>query len=103
MEDIITNMYGEIIDERQYKKLEKIFNNSDNEEELNDNLKKYVKCFCGLLISKQGLRHHISTSHIHKKRMKNINTDLYVNPDKPFSRISKKVEISNEKVVLDFS
>ena len=64
-----------------------------------------VKCYCGFLLSKAGIKAHISNSLIHRKRMRifNIDSDYYVNAHNPFSRVDKKIEITKDKYILDFT
>jgi len=98
-----TNSYGEIICKKEYKVLENIF----NKEILTENEKKLIhnktRCACGLILSVSGIKAHVSSSQIHKKRMEKFKlTDYYCHPKKPFSRIDKKIKIHNEKVVINF-
>tara|TARA_R100000773_G_scaffold26217_1_gene22825 strand:+ start:1123 stop:1437 length:315 start_codon:yes stop_codon:yes gene_type:complete len=102
--NITTNIYGEIQDKNHYEKIEDIF----NRKELKTDEEKYlisnkIRCACGLILSVSGLKAHVSSSAIHKKRMNNLGcADIYTHPYKPYSRIDKCIKIYNEKIVLNF-
>ena len=79
--------------------------NLEYKEQKIEFLSKKIKCYCGLIVNKNGIKSHISTSSIHKKRMSvyNIDGSWYCSPHKPYSRIDKKIEINEGKYILDFS
>lgn len=105
MNDITYNSYGEIRDRKQYNYIETLFCKKNITEEEKLFLSKKIKCYCGLIVNKNGIKSHISTSSIHKKRMSvyNIDGSWYCSPHKPYSRIDKKIEINEGKYILDFS
>lgn len=105
MNDITYNSYGEVRDKNQYKYIESLFSKKDITDEEKLFLGKKVKCYCGLIVNKNGIKSHISTSIIHKKRMAvfNIDGSWYCPPHKPYSRIDKKIEFNEGKYILDFS
>jgi len=104
MNDITYNSYGEIRDRTQYKYVENLFNKKDLSEEEKLCLSQKVRCYCLLIVNRNGLKSHISTSKIHKKRMEayNISNNWYVSPHKPYSRLDKCIEINEGKYILDF-
>jgi hypothetical protein len=99
------NSYGEIRNKTEYKYLEDLFYKIDNSNEEKEILKNKVRCYCGLILLKNTLKSHISTSKLHRDRMRKFNLsdyNYYVNPIKPYSRIDKCITITNEKIVLNF-
>tara|TARA_R100001163_G_C4917102_1_gene98903 strand:+ start:218 stop:529 length:312 start_codon:yes stop_codon:yes gene_type:complete len=100
---IITNIYGEIIDKNGENKIEEIFNNPQSTEEELKLISGKIRCPCGKIVSVSGLKSHISSSIIHKKRMKKIGcADIYTHPFRPYSRIQKSIEIFHEKTIVNF-
>jgi hypothetical protein len=100
---IITNIYGEVIDKKGEEKIEKIFNNTEASHEELKLISGKIRCPCGKIVSVSGLKSHISSSIVHKKRMEKIGcADIYVHPFRPYSRIQKNIEIFHEKTILNF-
>jgi len=99
------NSYGEVRDKYQYKYLEDLFFKIDNNVQEKEILKNKIRCYCGLILLKNTIKSHISTSKLHRDRMRKYNLqnyNYYVNPTKPYSRIDKCITITNEKIVLSF-
>tara|TARA_Y100000114_G_C11732014_1_gene314133 strand:- start:673 stop:984 length:312 start_codon:yes stop_codon:yes gene_type:complete len=100
---IITNIYGEVIDKKGEEKIERIFNNTESTEEELKLISGKIRCACGKIISVSGLKSHISSSVIHKKRMEKIGcADIYIHPFRPYSRLQKCIEIFHEKTIVNF-
>ena len=100
---VITNIYGEIIYKEGEKKIENIFNNTDITEEELKLISGKIRCPCGKIVSVSGLKSHISSSIIHKRKMEKIGcADIYVHPFRPYSRIQKNIEIFHEKIIVNF-
>ena len=102
--NITTNIYGEITNENDYKKIENIFNRNEiKTDEERILISNKIRCACGLILSVSGLKAHVSSSAIHKKRMNKLGcADIYTHPYKPYSRIDKCIKIYKEKIVLNF-
>tara|TARA_R100001086_G_scaffold202426_1_gene118584 strand:+ start:4166 stop:4471 length:306 start_codon:yes stop_codon:yes gene_type:complete len=97
------NSYGEVIDNKDYEKLEYIFNKEVLTEQEKKIIENKTRCACGLILSISGIKAHVSSSIIHKKRMEKFNlTDYYVHPKSPYSRLQKTITIHKEKVVINF-
>ena len=105
MENISYNSYGEIRNLNDYKLLQKIYCKEELSEEEKIFLSSKVKCYCGLIVSRNGIKSHISTSLIHKKRMAvyNLSDYWYVNPEKPYCRIDRNITIDKGRFILDFN
>ena len=101
---ITTNVYGEILDEDDYKRVETIFNRNEiKTDEEKCLISNKIRCACGLILSVSGLKAHVSSSFIHKKRMIEIGCgDIYCHPYKPFSRKEHSVKFYKERVILNF-
>jgi hypothetical protein len=101
---IVTNIYGEIINEDDYKMVEEIFNKNNLKNDLEKCLiSNKIRCACGLILSVSGLKAHVSSSAIHKKRMIAIGcADVYTHPYRPYSRVEKCIRKYHEKVILSF-
>lgn len=102
---ITTNVYGEILDEDDYKRVETIFNRNEiKTDEEKCLISNKIRCACGLILSVSGLKAHVSSSVVHKKRMNSIGcADIYTHPYKPYSRIDKCIKKYNEKIILNFN
>jgi len=105
LKDIKYNSYGEVKNINHYRKIEKLYNTDKISEEEKQVLSTKVKCYCGLLVSKAGIKGHITNSKIHRKRMSlfNISNDIwYANPHNAYARIQKTIEVTHDKFVIDF-
>ena len=97
------NIYGEVINIDDYKKLEDLFNKEELNEEEKNMMKNKTRCACGLILSIYGIKAHVSSSIIHKDRMLKLGfTEAYCHPRRPYSRLQKKMEIQREKITIDF-
>jgi hypothetical protein len=100
---ILTNIYGEVIDKKGEEKIERIFNNTESTEDELKLISGKIRCACGKIISVSGLKSHISSSIVHKKRMEKIGcADVYIHPFRPYSRLQKCIEIFHEKTIINF-
>jgi hypothetical protein len=102
---IVTNIYGEIINKNDYERVEKIFNTNElKTDEEKCLVSNKIRCACGLILSVSGLKPHVSSSAVHKKRMEKIGcADIYTHPYRPYSRVDKCIKIYKEKIILDFN
>lgn len=97
------NIYGEVINIDDYQKLEDLFNKEELNDEERDMMKNKTRCACGLILSIYGIKAHVSSSKIHKKRMSALGfTEAYCHPRRPYSRLQKKIEIQKEKITISF-
>ena len=104
---ITTNVYGEIIGEDDYKRVEDIFNKDDiKSDEEKCLISNKIRCACGLILRVSGLKAHVSSSFIHKKRMIEAGMggvyDIYCHPYRPYSRKEKGIKFYKERVILNF-
>ena len=106
MDTIQYNSYGECRNNKHHKYLLDIYKKKNINDEEKKILENKILCFCGCLISRGGIKSHISISKLHKKRMSifnNYNPNFYCNPLKPYSRKDNTITITNDRYVLDFS
>jgi hypothetical protein len=100
---MLINNHGEIINDIDYIRLEDIFNKEILTEEEKLLIQHKTRCACGLIVSISGLKSHVSSSNIHKKRMNKFRlSDKYIHPHSPYSRVPKKIEKFNEKIIINF-
>tara|TARA_R100000655_G_scaffold110039_1_gene167150 strand:+ start:8132 stop:8455 length:324 start_codon:yes stop_codon:yes gene_type:complete len=102
--EIQYNSYGEIKNIKHYKQVRELFNKKELNDEEKEIISSKVLCYCGLLVSKAGIKSHITNSLVHRKRMSvyNIDSGYYVNPTNAYSRIQYKIEVTKDNFVIDF-
>ncbi len=105
LRNIIYDLYGNLSD-KDYKKIENVFNKAQTNKELYNDLKCYTKCYCNKIVRKNHIKHHL-LSNQHKKDAREIlpNYMLFnynsMNPHY-INRGNKKCSIDICKTILSF-